>query len=130
MGEQRKALRTALLAHAAALTPVGGAAASVSTTAASASVSTTNSSSTKSTKIEDGKLRPFIDSVKEMKKWVDGPDALSSDEEKDSLAVVLACYEAALGRRGAALAALRARLAAQPPASSGAKVKIYIQIDR
>jgi len=38
--------------------------------------------------------------------------------------------EAALGRRGAALAALRARPAAQPPASSGAKVKIYIQIDR
>ena len=46
----------------------------------------------------------------ELKQWVEGPDALGSDEEKDALALTLASYEGAKGRKGAALAAVRSPL--------------------
>ena len=51
--------------------------------------------------------------VREMKEWLPSADAAADEEEKDRLAHTLIKYELQMGRPGAALAALRARLEAQ-----------------
>jgi hypothetical protein len=105
MADKRKALRSALLARAATLAPPGGAAAALANRTAASNETPGGA--------ESG-AAPFAAAVREMKQWVDGPDALSTDDEKDTLALTLAAFEASQGRPGAALAGLRARLAIQP----------------
>jgi hypothetical protein len=90
-GEQRKALRSALLARAAALAP-----------------------ETPAIKYEGAPpLVGFRDAVREMKEWVSSPDATADEEERDALARTLMHYELEMGRPGGALSTLRARMDAQ-----------------
>uniref|UniRef100_A0A7S3WM75 tripeptidyl-peptidase II n=1 Tax=Emiliania huxleyi TaxID=2903 RepID=A0A7S3WM75_EMIHU len=101
MDEQRSALRLALLARASAL----------------ASLPVESES--------------FSTAVAELKQWVDKPDALKEEEDKDALALTLMRHELARSRPGAALKVLRARLAVQEPGAKRAKevgkecVKLY-----
>ena len=111
MGEKRKALRSALLWSAATLVPSGGAAASVGQ----------RQPTSGTVAVVEQEPTPFVLAVREMKKWVEGPDALTDDEEKDALARTESAYEAVSGRPGAALATLRSRLAVQLATSSASK---------
>ena len=70
----------------------------------------------------------------QLKQWVDKPDALKEEEDKDALALTLMRHELARSRPGAALKVLRARLAAQEPGAKRAKelgkecVKLYREV--
>lgn len=109
MAEQRKAIRSALLARAATLAPPGGAAVAARVNGTAAATDTAGGAV--------AGAPPFAAAVREMKQWIDGSDALSTDEEKDTHALTLATFEVTQGRPGAALAGLRARLAVQPTGS-------------
>lgn len=94
MEAQRKALRLALFAKAAALSPPELVVTELPPTA-------------------DAKNSTFVAAVKEMKQWVTKPEDLE-EAERDDLAFTLSKYELAHGRPAGALALLQARLKAQP----------------
>ena len=94
MEAQRKALRLGLFAKAAALAPEA-----VAADAQEEEMDTPRS--------------PFVSSVREMKQWVTKPEDLE-EGEREGLAILLAKYELAHGRKAGALAVLHARDRAQP----------------
>lgn len=104
MDEQRSALRAALLARASTLAPAEIGDINVAWEGAESEG-------------DDGSLDGFKEAVRGMKAWVTSPDALSDEEDKDTLALVLVKYELVMGRPGSALSLLRARIGAQTPAS-------------
>ena len=113
MEDQRKALRLALFAKAAALAPSGASTDGVMPLEA---VTATLASAA-----DPPEPVPFTEAVSAMKQWVTKPEDVE-EEERDGLALTLAQCDLMLNRPSSALAQMRKRMKAQP-ASSAARAK-------
>ena len=109
MSEQRKALRLALLAKAAALAPRPSSDGAVELVVAGAAADAPPSPPA-----------PFVEAVRALKQWVSRPEDVD-EAERDELALTLAMFDVGLGKPAAALATLLARTKAQPSAKRVAR---------
>ena len=123
MCRQRSAWRLALFAKAEALGGVAAAEKTAAATTATATADATTAAATTATAAADAMpaadacaASPLAEAVRAMQQWVSQPDDLP-EAERDGLALALARHHVSLGRSGAALTALRARLKTQPSSS-------------